>query len=151
VRHSWGLPPEVPPPSREDKPRAKFVGQLPVHDRRRSENHPALMAKSGSLNYLIARRQVCRSSVFTGSSEPDRLRKPLMRFPHELEFWTIKAGPDGLSRVSVRVSGQGRHSSWLISSEDAEPDVLTRWAEFHLELAGFIPAWAGLAFLPVSH
>jgi hypothetical protein len=31
--------------------------------------------------------------------------------------------------------------SWLIASEEAERDILKRWAAFHLERVGFLPAW----------
>jgi hypothetical protein len=41
----------------------------------------------------------------------------------EFEFWTMKAGPDGLTRISVRASGQGQRESWVIDSEEAERDV----------------------------
>jgi hypothetical protein len=51
----------------------------------------------------------------------------------EFEFWTMKAGPDGLTRISVRASGRGRHESWVIASEEAERDILKRWAAFHLD------------------
>jgi hypothetical protein len=38
----------------------------------------------------------------------------------EFEFWTMKAGPDGLTRISVRPSGRqrGRRESWVIASEE---------------------------------
>jgi hypothetical protein len=38
----------------------------------------------------------------------------------DLEFWTLKSGPDGLTRISVRVSGQGRRDSWLTPTEEAK-------------------------------
>jgi hypothetical protein len=60
----------------------------------------------------------------------------------ELEFWTMKAGPDGLTRISVRASGRGRQESWVVETEEAEQAVLRRWAAFHLEHVGFLTAWA---------
>ncbi len=57
----------------------------------------------------------------------------------QFEFWTMKAGADGLTRISVRVSGQGRHASWLVASDEAEADVLKRWAAEHIEMLGFLP------------
>jgi hypothetical protein len=46
----------------------------------------------------------------------------------QFEFWTIKEGEDSLTRIGVRVSGEGRHASWLVATDDAEADVLKRWA-----------------------
>jgi hypothetical protein len=59
----------------------------------------------------------------------------------DFEFWTLKAGPDGLTRINVRPSGRGRRESWLIATQEAERDILKRWAAFHLEQVGFLPAW----------
>ena len=53
----------------------------------------------------------------------------------------MKAGPDGLTRISVRPSGRDRRESWVIASEEAEHDILKRWAAFHPEQVGFLPAW----------
>jgi hypothetical protein len=65
----------------------------------------------------------------------------------QFEFRTMKEGADGLTRISVRVSGQGRRDSWLVASDDAEADVLKRWAAEHIERLRFIPvrarAWSG--------
>jgi hypothetical protein len=61
---------------------------------------------------------------------------------NDLEFWTLKQGRDGLTRVSGRVSGQGQRESWVTSTEDAEADVLKRWATEHMEQLGFMPSWA---------
>jgi hypothetical protein len=59
----------------------------------------------------------------------------------EFEFWSLKQGPEGLTRISVRVSGQRRQESWLTPTEKAEGDVLKRWATEHLERLGFMPSW----------
>jgi len=60
---------------------------------------------------------------------------------NDFEFWTMKEGADGLTRISVRVSGQGQRDSWVAASGEAEADVLKRWAAEHLEQLGFTPAW----------
>jgi hypothetical protein len=60
----------------------------------------------------------------------------------DFEFWTMKKGADGLTRISVRVSGQGRPESWVVATDEAEADVLKRWAAEHLEQLGFVPLWA---------
>jgi hypothetical protein len=60
----------------------------------------------------------------------------------QFEFWTMKAGADGLTRISVRMSGQGQRESWLVATDEAEADVLKRWAAEHLERLGFMPVWA---------
>jgi hypothetical protein len=44
----------------------------------------------------------------------------------DFEFRTMKAGPDGLTRISVRASGQGRRESWVIASQEAERDIQKR-------------------------
>jgi hypothetical protein len=54
----------------------------------------------------------------------------------DFEFWSLREGPDGRRRIGVRVSGQGRRESWLTPSEEAEGDVLKRWAAEHLERVG---------------
>jgi hypothetical protein len=59
----------------------------------------------------------------------------------DFEFWTLKNGPDGLTRISVRVSGKGQRKSWLVATEEAEGDVMKRWAAEHLEWLGFMPTW----------
>lgn len=59
----------------------------------------------------------------------------------DLEFWSLKPGPDGLTRISVRPSGQGRRASWVVESDEAEQNILKRWAAFHLERVGFLPVW----------
>jgi hypothetical protein len=48
----------------------------------------------------------------------------------DFEFWTL--GADGLTRIIVRVSGQGRRESWLAATEEAEGDARRRWAAEHL-------------------
>jgi hypothetical protein len=58
----------------------------------------------------------------------------------DLEFWTMKAGPDALTRISVRASGQGRRESWMIASDEAERDILRLWAAIH---CGDLPGPAG--------
>jgi hypothetical protein len=60
----------------------------------------------------------------------------------QFEFWTLKEGADGLTRISVRVSSQGQRDSWLVASDEAEAEVLKRWAAEHIEMLGFLPPWA---------
>jgi hypothetical protein len=52
----------------------------------------------------------------------------------------------GLERTRVSCSEATRRCRtprewWLIASEEAERDILKRWAAFHLERVGFLPAW----------
>ena len=54
----------------------------------------------------------------------------------------MKEGADGLTRISVRVSGQGRRDSWLAATDEAEAEVMKRCAAEHLERLGFMPLWA---------
>jgi hypothetical protein len=58
-----------------------------------------------------------------------------------LEPYFIRPGPDGLTRISVRVSGQGQREWWLASTGEAEGDVMKRWAAEHMERLGFMPSW----------
>ena len=60
----------------------------------------------------------------------------------DLEFWTLKDGPDGLTRINVRVSGQGPRESWRTPTEEAEGEVPRRWAAEQMEQLGFMPSWA---------
>jgi hypothetical protein len=60
----------------------------------------------------------------------------------QLEFWSMKFGPDGLVRVTRRPSGRGINGSWVVSANEAEPFVLAEWANFHRSWLGFPPSWS---------
>src|SRR4030095_16900988 len=59
-----------------------------------------------------------------------------------LEFFSIRPGPDGLSRITRRPERQGIAESWVVDSSAAEEAVLLRWARFHIEVLGFSAALA---------
>src|ERR1700758_4383733 len=56
----------------------------------------------------------------------------------ELEFWSMKLGPDGLVRVTRRPSRQGVNGSGGVAAEEAEPIVLAEWANFHRSWFGVL-------------
>ena len=53
-----------------------------------------------------------------------------------LEFYSIRPGPDGLSRITRRPERRGIEESWLVDSAAAEAAVLLCWARFHFEVIG---------------
>jgi hypothetical protein len=58
-----------------------------------------------------------------------------------LEIYSIKPGPDGLSRVTERRPSAGVHRSWLVPAEHAENTVLDEWAALHDAVPGYPPNW----------
>jgi len=58
-----------------------------------------------------------------------------------LEFYSIRPGPDELSRITRGAERRGIAESWLVDSAAAEGAVLLRWARFHIEALGFAPLW----------
>ena len=62
-----------------------------------------------------------------------------------VEFWTIKAGPDGLARISARPSGEGIIESWVVPADGAVGAVIERWAEYHRAQVGYWPTWGTIA------
>jgi hypothetical protein len=59
----------------------------------------------------------------------------------ELELFSIRAGPDGLARITARWLAEPVGRSWLVPSADAEAAVLDEWAELHDAMLGFPPNW----------
>jgi hypothetical protein len=47
----------------------------------------------------------------------------------EVEVYSIRVGPDGLAKISVRTLCEPVSRSWLVPARDAEDAVLDRWAE----------------------
>lgn len=59
----------------------------------------------------------------------------------ELEFCSIRPGPDGLTRITARRVGEGARRSWVVPTAEAEDAVLDEWAELHDTLLGYPPSW----------
>jgi hypothetical protein len=57
------------------------------------------------------------------------------------ELYSIRPGPDGLARITVRWLGEPVGRSWLVPSAEAEHVVLDEWAQVHDALLGFPPSW----------
>jgi hypothetical protein len=58
-----------------------------------------------------------------------------------VELWFIRAVPDGLARITARVSGQSDHLNRVVAADDAERIVLAEWAAFVAEVTGYLPSW----------
>jgi hypothetical protein len=58
-----------------------------------------------------------------------------------LEVFSLKPGPDGLTRVTARRLGEGVRRSWVVPGERAEDAVLDEWAELHDAMLGYPPNW----------
>jgi hypothetical protein len=58
-----------------------------------------------------------------------------------LEIYSIKRGPDGLTRVTARCLGGGVGRSWVVTSTEAEELILGVWAELHDRVLGYPPNW----------
>jgi hypothetical protein len=65
-----------------------------------------------------------------------------------LEIYSIKRGPDGLTRVTARCLGGGVGRSWVVTSTEAEELILGVWAELHDRVLGYPPNWWTYCFLP---
>jgi len=58
-----------------------------------------------------------------------------------LEVYSLRPGPDGLTRISARFLGEAAGRSWLVPSSRAEDEVLDEWAALHDAVLGFPPSW----------
>jgi hypothetical protein len=60
----------------------------------------------------------------------------------QFEFWTMKEGTDGLTRSASACRVRGGETPGSRRPDEAEGDVMKRWAAEHLERLGFMLLWA---------